>query len=61
LSVDAANAAANIFSLIETCKAHQVNPYDWLRETLTRILACETVEQFEALLSFHLKKENGSK
>ncbi len=57
-SVDGAHAAANIFSLIETCKAHNVNPYDWLRETLAKIPACETLEQFEALMPFHFKKGN---
>ena len=56
-SVAGAHAAANIFSLIETCKAHQVDPYTWLRETLTRIPTCETVEQFEALMPFNFKKQ----
>ena len=56
-NADGAHAAANIFSLIETCKAHQVNVYDWLRESLTKIPACQTVDQFEALLPFHFKKD----
>ena len=57
-SVDGARAAANIYSLIETCKTHDVNPYDWLRETLAKIPACETVEQYEALLPFNFAKLN---
>ena len=57
-SVDGAHAAANIFSLIETCKAHNVNPYDWLRETLTKVPVCETLEQLEALMPFHFRKGN---
>ncbi len=56
-SVEGAKAAAIIYSLIETCKTHQVNGYDWLRDTLTKIPTCETLEQFEALLPFHFKKE----
>ena len=55
-SVDGAHAAANIFSLIETCKAHEVDPYDWLRDTLTKIPACETLEQYEALMPWQFKK-----
>lgn len=54
-SVDGAKAAAIIYSLIETCKAHQVNPYDWLRDTLTQIPNCQTVEAFEVLLPFNFK------
>jgi len=55
-SVEGANAAANIFSLIETCKAHGVNPYDWFAEILAKIPYCETVEQYEALLPFNFAK-----
>ena len=56
-SVEGAKAAANIFSLIETCKAHQINPYDWLRAILQKIPYCETVEQYEALLPFNFIKQ----
>ena len=57
-SVDGAHAAANIFSLIETCKAHEVDPYDWLRDTLTKIPSCETLEQFEALMPWKFKENH---
>lgn len=60
-SVSGAHAAANIFSLIETCKAHGINPYDWLRMTLQKIPYCETIEQYEALLPFkYAKPDNKS-
>jgi len=55
-STNGAHAAANIFSLIETCKAHKVDPYNWLRDTLTKIPACETLEQYEKLMPFNFKK-----
>ncbi len=55
-SVDGAKAAAIIFSLIETCKAHEVNPYDWLKDTLAKLPNCETVEQYEQLLPFKFPK-----
>ena len=53
-SVEGSKAAANIFSLIETCKAHDINPYGWLRTTLQKIPYCETVEHYEQLLPFNL-------
>jgi transposase len=33
-SVEGANAAATIFSIIETCQYHQVEPYSYLRYVL---------------------------
>ncbi|MBU2524191.1 IS66 family transposase [Patescibacteria group bacterium] len=57
-SVDGAHAAANIFSLIETCKAHKVDPYDWLRDTLTKIPSCEKLEDYEALMPWHFNKNH---
>ncbi len=30
-------AAATIYSLIETCKLNKVNPYEYLRDVLTRL------------------------
>jgi transposase len=36
-SHDAAQRAAVIYSLLGTCKKHDVNPYDWLRDVLARI------------------------
>jgi len=56
-SVAGAKAGAIIYSLIETCKAHSINPYDWLRHALTELPSCETVEQYEALLPFNFKDQ----
>ena len=36
-SHDAAQRAAIIYSLLGTCKKHEINPYDWLRDVLARI------------------------
>ena len=33
------NTAAVLFSFIATCQRHQVNPFDYLRDVLTRIAA----------------------
>jgi len=55
-SIDGAKAAAIIFSLVETCKTHNVNSYEWLRHALIKLPVCETVEDYEALLPFHFEK-----
>lgn len=36
-SHEAAKRAAMLYSLLGTCKLHDVNPYDWLKDVLTRI------------------------
>jgi transposase len=51
-SVKGANASANIYSLIETCKFHGINPYDYLKYVFSEIRKCETVEHFEKLLPY---------
>ena len=56
-SVEGAKAAAIIYSLIETCKHHHIEPYDWLRYVLQAIPACQTLEEFEALLPFNIDKQ----
>jgi len=55
-SVDGANAAAIVLSIIETCKAHDVLPYDYLTHVLTKLPSCETIEDLEPLLPYHFKK-----
>ena len=56
-SVEGAEAAAIIYSLIETCKHHHVEPYDWLRYVLQTIPSCKTLVEFEALLPFNIDKK----
>lgn len=51
-SVKGADASANIFSLIETCKFHGVNPYYYLKHVFGKINKCETVEDLEKLLPY---------
>jgi len=45
-----AQAAANIYSLIMTAKANQVEPYRYLRYLLEKLPHCQTDEQRTALL-----------
>lgn len=55
-SVNGADAAGVIYSLIETCKLHDIQPYDYLRYVLEIIPEAQTLEQFEALLPYHCKE-----
>ncbi len=50
-----AQAAEIIYSLIETCKLHQVEPYRYLREVFTRLPAMSTLEEVETLLPFNIQ------
>jgi transposase len=56
-SVAGAEAAAILFSLIETCKHHKVEPYDWFRYVLQKIPSCQTQEEIKGLLPFNIDKQ----
>lgn len=51
---EGADAGAIIYSLIETCKAHHVEPYAYLKYVLGEIVLCKTEEDFEKLLPFNV-------
>jgi transposase len=55
-SVEGAHAAATIFSFIETCKHHQIEPYYWFKYVLQTLPSCQTLEEFEALLPFNIDR-----
>lgn len=55
-SVAGAEASATIFSLVETCKHHDVEPYDWFRYVLQHITLCKSEDEIEALLPFNIDK-----
>jgi transposase len=52
-SVQGADASSNIYSLIETCKFHGINSYDYLKHLFTEIQKCSSTEDFERLLPYH--------
>ena len=56
-SVAGAQAAAIIYSLIQTCRYHNINAFAYLRYVLAHIHECTTIEQLEALLPFNIKPE----
>lgn len=56
-SHEAAQRGAMIYSLLSTCKAHQVNPYEWLRDVFTR-LPDHPINRIEELLPQQWSKIN---
>ena len=53
-SVAGAEAAATLFSLVETCKHHNIEPYDWFRYVLQQMPLCKSDAEIEALLPFNI-------
>ena len=52
-----ARAGGTLFSLIETCKAHNIDVFSWLKHALDNIQHADTVEKLEQLLPFNVKAE----
>src|SRR5665213_644015 len=50
-----AQASANLYSLVMTCRANEVEPYAYLNYLFEHLPAASTVEQVEALLPWKLK------
>jgi transposase len=50
-----AQASATIYSLIETAKANNIEPYDYLLHVLKHIASADSVEKLEALLPWNMK------
>lgn len=51
-----ANASANLYSLIETAKANELNEYDYLKWVFTKLPNAQTVQDFEKLLPWNIDK-----
>jgi len=49
-SVKGVRANANLYSLIETAKAHGLEPHKYLLELFEKLPAAVSVDDFEALL-----------
>jgi hypothetical protein len=56
-SIAGAHAAATIYSMIETCKYHHIEPYDYLRYVLEALPQCNTIEDYEKLLPYTIDKQ----
>jgi transposase len=55
-SVAGAQAAATIFSLVETCKYHGITPYEYFRYILNILPQCQTIEDYEKLLPYKIDR-----
>jgi transposase len=49
-TVAGAQASANLYSLVETCQANRVDPYNYLRWLFQRLPLAQTVDDYDALL-----------
>ena len=50
-----ANASANLYSLIETAKANNLNPFTYLQTLFLKLPKMKTLEKIETLLPYNIK------
>ena len=48
-----AQASANLYSLLQTCRANAVNTYDYLRALFKALPTAKTADDYEALLPWN--------
>ncbi len=58
-SVNGAKSSAAIYSIIETAKANQLEPYEYLKHLLTELPKATTAEELDALLPWNIKLQDG--
>jgi transposase len=58
-SHEAARRAGLLYSLLVTCKLNDVNPYDWLKDILSRDIEEMPINRINRLLPHHWKKDQG--
>lgn len=58
-SVQGATSSANLYSLIETAKANELEPYAYLRKLFTELPKATSVEHIEALLPWRVDLQGG--
>ena len=54
---EGARASALLYSLIETAKAHKLEPWAYLRHIFDRLPLASSLEDYEALLPWNLSQE----
>jgi len=57
-TVAGAHASANLYSLVETCKANGIDPYAYLVSLFSKLPAAKSADDFEALLPWRLIPSN---
>lgn len=53
-----AHASANLYSLIETAKANNLNPYEYLKRIFTELPSAQSVDDIDALLPWVIANES---
>ena len=53
-TVGGANASANLYSLLQTCKVNQVEPFRYLAALFKALPLAQTADDYEALLPWHI-------
>lgn len=56
-SVDGALASANLFSLIESAKLHDLDPVKYLTHIFKELPNCKVIADYEALLPYAISDE----
>jgi hypothetical protein len=54
-TVSGAKASASLYSLVQTARANEIEPYAYLRRILAELPKAQTVEDFEPLLPWGIK------
>jgi transposase len=57
-TVDGANASANIYTLVETCKANGIDPYSYLTWLFQRLPLAQNVDDYDALLPWKMPADS---
>ncbi|TWC56952.1 MULTISPECIES: IS66 family transposase [unclassified Burkholderia] len=58
-TVDGAAASANLYSLVETCKACRIDPYRYLTLLFQRLPLAKKVDDYAALLPWSMSAQSG--
>jgi transposase len=58
-TVPGATSSANLYSLIETAKANQLEPYAYLRKVFTELPKAQKLEEVEQLLPWNVNLQDG--
>ncbi|ANB71498.1 transposase [Paraburkholderia phytofirmans OLGA172] len=56
-TVDGARASANLYTLVESAKANQIDPYRYLTWLFTKLALAKTVDDYDALLPWKMPAE----
>ncbi len=56
-SVGGAKASATLYSIVQTCVHHNIEPYAYLAHALTELPGCQTLEELEKMLPYNVEQK----